>query len=318
MGDNKVSVIIPVYNTEKFLAKCIDSVLSQTFKEIEIVIVDDGTPDNAGVIADDYASKHSNIKVIHKKNAGLAEARKTGIKEATCKYFMHLDSDDTLPEDSVKALYDEIVEKDVDIIYGNLNRVYEDVCTSVISHRRSGILDKDKFVEYLLEVDCPCCSCGYISKRELWNDNIFPEEKLVLPSEDVFLNIRMSEYVGKVGFINKSVYNYYYNPNSLSVTGRLNNQELWKRYFILLKENLKSRGILEKFEKQIYIYEVDRIAFYISNADYSDSWIQEVLKANYSELPLKTKCLRLLLPHPILLKGAIKANRTIKRVTSKN
>ena len=100
----KISVTIPIYNTEATLPRCIDSVLKQTFQDFEIVLVDDGSPDGAGKIADSYAEAHSNILVVHKNNAGLAEARKSGVKAASGEYVVPLDSDDELPENALELL----------------------------------------------------------------------------------------------------------------------------------------------------------------------------------------------------------------------
>ena len=97
----KISVTIPIYNTEATLPRCIDSVLKQSFRDFEIVLVDDGSPDGAGKIADRYAEKYSNIVVVHKKNAGSAEARRSGVESASGEYVVPLDSDDELPENAL-------------------------------------------------------------------------------------------------------------------------------------------------------------------------------------------------------------------------
>ena len=97
-----VSVIIPVYNTEKYLLKCVDSVLAQTYTNIEIILVEDGSPDNCPTLCDEYAKKDSRIKVIHKKNEGSSLARKTGINNANGEYLAFVDSDDWVEENYIK------------------------------------------------------------------------------------------------------------------------------------------------------------------------------------------------------------------------
>ena len=101
----KVSVVIPVYKVEQYLRRCVDSVLAQTLSDLEIILVDDGSPDHCPEICDEYASKHENIRVIHKPNGGLASARNAGMKVATGQYLFFLDSDDWLDADGLEQLY---------------------------------------------------------------------------------------------------------------------------------------------------------------------------------------------------------------------
>lgn len=95
MNDIKVSIIVPIYNVEKYLCRCMDSLLNQTLKDIEIIMVDDGSPDNCPQMCDEYAKKDSRVKVIHKKNAGLGEARNSGLKIISGKFVAFVDSDDS-------------------------------------------------------------------------------------------------------------------------------------------------------------------------------------------------------------------------------
>lgn len=100
-----ISVIVPIYNVEKYLNKCVDSLLNQTYKKLEIILVNDGSPDNCGKICDDYEKKDNRIKVIHKKNGGLSDARNVGLKNANGKYVCFIDSDDYVTEDYIEYLY---------------------------------------------------------------------------------------------------------------------------------------------------------------------------------------------------------------------
>ncbi len=102
----KVSVVVPVYNVEKYLERCIESIRNQTLEDIEIILVDDGSPDNCPKICDGFAEKDSRIKVIHKKNGGLSSARNAGIYAATGEYIGYIDSDDYAEPDMFEILYD--------------------------------------------------------------------------------------------------------------------------------------------------------------------------------------------------------------------
>lgn len=111
----KISVIVPVYNTEKYLRQCIDSILGQTFKDIEVICIDDGSTDRSPQILDDYADNDCRVKVIHKANGGLVSARKTGLKEATGEYIGYVDSDDWIEANMYEELLGTLVNKQVDI-----------------------------------------------------------------------------------------------------------------------------------------------------------------------------------------------------------
>ena len=112
-----VSVIIPIYNVEKYLRQCIDSVLSQTYGDLEIILVDDGSPDKCGEICDEYALKDSRISVIHKENGGLSDARNAGLKAAQGEYIYFLDSDDYIRKDAMQLLVNTAEKEKADIIF---------------------------------------------------------------------------------------------------------------------------------------------------------------------------------------------------------
>ena len=100
----KISVIVPIYNTEKYLKRCFDSILSSTYENLEVILVDDGSPDNSGKICDEYAARDSRIRVIHKKNGGLSSARNAGLDIATGDYVTFVDSDDYIASDIYEKL----------------------------------------------------------------------------------------------------------------------------------------------------------------------------------------------------------------------
>lgn len=108
---DKVTVVIPIYNVERFLKEAIDSAINQTYKNIEIILVDDGSTDNSGNICDEYVKLDNRIKVIHKENGGLSTARNAALEVYTGKYIMFLDSDDFLELDAVEKMYNKIEEK---------------------------------------------------------------------------------------------------------------------------------------------------------------------------------------------------------------
>ena len=112
-----ISVIVPIYNVEKYLARCVDSIVNQTYKNLEIILVDDGSPDRCPQMCDDYAEKDSRIKVVHKKNGGLSDARNAGMAVATGEYISFIDSDDWIETSMFELLLNNIFQYDCEIHY---------------------------------------------------------------------------------------------------------------------------------------------------------------------------------------------------------
>lgn len=120
----KVSIIVPIYNVQKYIYKCIDSILSQTYKNLEIILVDDGSPDNCGKICDEYASKDNRIIVVHTKNGGLSAARNVGLNKSTGNFIIFVDSDDYLENSAIEDCLNYIKTNNCDILIFNWYNVY--------------------------------------------------------------------------------------------------------------------------------------------------------------------------------------------------
>ena len=123
MESDKISIIVPVYKVEQYLDRCVNSLVNQTYKNIEIILVDDGSPDNCPQMCDDFARKDSRIRVIHKKNGGLSDARNTGLRMATGEYVMYVDSDDYIENNSCERLIEDI-NTNIDIVIGACKKIH--------------------------------------------------------------------------------------------------------------------------------------------------------------------------------------------------
>lgn len=310
----QVAVIIPIYKTEATLARCIDSVLAQTMPASEIILVDDGSPDHAGDIADDYALKHDCIKTIHKPNGGLAEARRTGVSNATTPLVMFLDSDDTLSPDAIEFMHGKIMEHNLDMAYGCYRRIEQGSNPFEQHHPVEGVLTGEQFLAQNLSLGAINSCCNNLSRRDLWTDDIFPPHDMLLPSEDTITTIALSFKCQRVGQWNHPTYNYYCTPGSLSVSGRLSQQSKWKQYFNLLEDMLNAHGVAQRYARHLHILKVDRLAFYIKELDTSDKWTHDIINDHsHNDLPTKTQVLQSLLHVPRLLHLLIAINRQLKR-----
>lgn len=310
----KVSIIIPVYKTEATLPRCIDSALAQTYSNIEIVIVDDGSPDRAGEIADQYAAKHPNIVVVHKKNGGLAEARKSGIAAASGEFFVPLDSDDTIPENAVELLIHHCENAHLDLCYGTFLRIVGDKRT-MFNHSFTGVINGEQFRMRTLTIGNNYGACFCMSRREVWHDDVFPPAGKRFPSEDVLINVRLAKYLKRVGIYNDCVYHYYLNPDSLSNAGTLWSMDLWEAFFDEMRTYLSESNLLDDTtEHTIRVREVEHLGFWVKDIDKQHPWYKKVMNYSTRTYPRKTRVLHALLHCPPLLRWCIKMNRKRKNL----
>lgn len=209
-----ISVIIPVYNVEPYIAECIESIQNQTYINLEIILVDDGSTDNSVDICDQYAAYDERIKVIHQENAGVSAARNTGIEAATGEYISFVDSDDyigpTLYEDMLKVLK----EHDLDIIEFT---AFRDKGGEIIEGCNDGsleIFNRDEALKMAMH-DCFVAVWSQLYKRSAIDDVRFPVGRKF---EDTAVSYRFIANTKRVGHINRCYYYYRLNPNSITQT----------------------------------------------------------------------------------------------------
>lgn len=225
-----VSVIIPVFNVEKYLSTCVESVLNQTYNEIEVILVDDGSEDSSGAMCDQFAITDSRIRIVHKENAGLGYARNTGLEMANGEFVVFIDSDDYIDTRMIERLVNKSVETDSDTVFCGLTRVYEDgneVCVPAFYNNRS-FVGKQIIDNVLLEMvgSKPQDSEDANLFMSVWhalysmdvvkqNDVRFPSEREIM-CEDIMFHIKYLRYANKVTYISDCLYYYRVNPKSLS------------------------------------------------------------------------------------------------------
>lgn len=219
-----VSVIIPVYNVEKYLNRCIKSVLGQTYKNLEIILVDDGSTDNSSQICDEYKKIDSRIIVIHKENGGLSDARNAGINKATGKYITFIDSDDSIEKDMIEYLYLLMKKYKTkmslcchNIIYEKRNKVIS------LGNGKEEVLSSEKCIEKMLyHKDVDTSAWAKLYAKNLFDDISYPKGFLF---EDIGTTYKLfieSKYIA-CGYENK--YNYWIRKNSI-VTGVFSEKKL--------------------------------------------------------------------------------------------
>ena len=240
MSNNElISVIVPIYKVEDYLRKCVNSIINQTYKNLEIILVDDGSPDNCPKICDEYARQDSRIKVIHKENGGLSDARNAGMEIATGEYISFIDSDDYISDDFIETLYTTMKTENSDIVECDIVR-FEDGTTPVIEKENCEInsFSTEKGLSLLIAENK--------FHQHVWNKLYKSEFALKIPfakgklNEDEFWTYQIFGQAEKVTKINKSM--YFYLQRSGSIMGE--------------NFNLRRLDALEaKAERQKYIEE---------------------------------------------------------------
>lgn len=213
-----ISVIIPVYNTENYLQQCLESIIKQTYKNLEIIVVDDGSTDKSGVIADEFSLKDTRIKVIHKPNGGVSSARNTGINIANGKWIGFVDSDDTVEENYFETLINNALENNADISFGISNIIdgkndpvknnYTPTVKCFTSHEA---------IIHLLKADYFGCGINKIYRSNLSRGNLFPQN--IRQNEDLLVNFFCFKNAGKIVYTDAKLYNYTHRIGSACRNG---------------------------------------------------------------------------------------------------
>lgn len=213
-----ISVIVPIYNVEKYLARCVDSIVNQTYKNLEIILVDDGSPDLCPQMCNDYAEKDSRIKVVHKKNGGLSDARNAGMAVATGEYISFIDSDDYVSDDFFECLLDVMNKENSDIAECSVVKFYDDnrfdefsddlsVKTYDTQDAMSALIAENPFHQHVW---------NKLYKIELVKDIPYAVGKL---NEDEFWTYRVFGRANKVARINETMYYYFQRSSSIMGVG---------------------------------------------------------------------------------------------------
>lgn len=247
-----VSVIIPVYNVEKYIYRCVDSVIAQTLKEIEIILVDDGSPDGSPAICDEYTRQDPRIQVIHKENGGLASARNAGMKIAKGEYIFFLDSDDWLELDGLETLYRKAKETKVDFVkYRAIRSFWPElpehtpVRVEPIRELQEGLYDRKRIIEEVyprlfatnqITMGAVVGAWGAMYKTDFINAHQVYFDEEIKFSEDVIFSARVVKAAKSFYFIDEAgVYHYFYNPESISKSFRAGRWESCKKLIAACK-----------------------------------------------------------------------------------
>ena len=273
----KVSVILPVYNVEEYLDKCLDSLVNQTLKDIEIIVVNDGSPDNSQKIIDKYARKYKNVKPHIKENGGLSDARNFGLTKAKGEYISFIDSEDYTEVTMLEKMYEKATKEKLDIVVCDCYKVYPNNDTKEIL--KSNLNYTENTVKnYLLS---PPMAWSRLYKKELFKNIKFTKG---IYYEDLECTPKLVKYTNKIGFLEEPLYYYLQREGSIMKQKEFNNKFL--DIFTVLESNKKE--LEKKYPEEIeYLYITHllrtatlRFLDYPNHKEYLNK-INSIIKNNY-------------------------------------
>lgn len=279
MKNDLISIIIPVYKVEKYLEKCIESVLKQTYTNLQIILVDDGSPDNCGKICDEYAKRDSRIDVIHKVNGGLSEARNVGISKAKGRYIGFVDSDDYIKENMYEILLNLIKKYDADVSICNLYDVIDG--NEYIRNKENGIREYsrlDILKEVLLDKNIQSYAWNKLYKKELFDEVKYPIGKKY---EDIGTTFYVFEKCNKI--VVTSEPEYYYLKRSDSLVNNVTESTVFDYMELILQRYLYINDNIKEL-KQYNDYYLVRTLLTANNDIKELKQIEEKTKQKYNEL----------------------------------
>lgn len=258
-----ISIVIPVYNTEKYLRRCIDSILIQTYRDFEAIFVDDGSSDNSGVILDDYQQKDLRVRVFHQENQGVSKARYFGVDQTRGEWVTFVDSDDYLPQDALMH-YSSHFTDDTDIVIGWLNDFrYKEDSLSIEEYRRRNI-----------------SRCGvvvgpptHIYRRRILTPYVFDIPREIVMGEDMLMNIRIAFNTNRpVSITHYFVYNYDLAENKGNTTNSFRTSMEYEHNYHQLR--LKSIPVAchQKYMKEMVGIRMYELLRYIDAHPFDRTW----------------------------------------------
>ena len=275
--DEKISVIVPVYNVEQYLERCVDSIINQTYKNLEIILVNDGSTDNSGQLCDELAKKDDRIRVIHKKNGGLSDARNVGIDEAEAELVGFIDSDDYIDEDMYEVLINNLKAANADLSMCGHYDVYNNVPESQVSDKKTWELSTQEAIKMVMEAKI----LSVTAVNKLYKKSLFSELKFEIGkiAEDAFIMIKLLDKCNKIVATNEKKYYYVHRENSITTQKFslkfLNVIEAYEQNKeIILEKYPELKEVAQMRMNWAYFYVLDRL---LLDKEYNDKKLENKL-----------------------------------------
>lgn len=286
----KVSVIVPIYKVEKYIKECIESIINQSYKNLEIILIDDGTPDNCGIICDDYSIIDKRIRVIHKKNGGLSSARNAGLDIATGGYILFVDSDDTISTNMIFEMVEVSQKYNADIVCCDFGINSLKKCTD--SEQKIYAMSKEQAIINLFdEVGYKFYAWNKLYKSEILKNIRFPEGRIYEDIKTIYLAFKQAN---NIVYLKKELYAYRIRQDSIT------NSEFSNKIYDLVHS---INFVINDIQKEKSLYKntisgyIRYYCYFINNALINNSNIKEEL--NYIRKIIRSNLFTIILTNKI-------------------
>ena len=263
-----ITIIVPNYNSEKYLPRCIDSILAQTYTDFELLLINDGSTDSSGVICDEYATKDSRIRVFHKENGGVSSARNVGLDNAKGEWIGWVDSDDYIASNMYENLFNTIEITGADYVYCNF---YMDYGTRKEIYYCPNSTNKNDLLIKWLREDWNVL-WNTLVKRELYETNKLRFDTDFNFAEDFFMTTSLYLISKRIVNIDKGLY-FYNRCNEHSICANNFNLSDLKKAYSTLFSSFKKKGIFDKYKKYLYWRVLDKYQHWLMDADLFENYI---------------------------------------------
>ena len=273
----KISIIVPVYNVEAYLERCVESILKQTYSNLEILLVNDGSTDKSGELCDQLALRDQRIRVIHKENGGLSDARNRGIDEASSDLIGFIDSDDYIDKDMYETLYRHLRESNSDLSMCGHYDVFHQIPEKQVSEIKTWNLSSEEAIKMVMEAKVlSVTAVNKLYKKELFNHLKFEVGKI---AEDAFIMIRLLDQCQKVVATNEKKYYYVHRENSITTQKFslkfLNVIEAYEQNANIIREHYPALADVATMRLNwAYFYVLDRL---LIDSDFKDKLLEDKL-----------------------------------------
>lgn len=261
----KISIIVPIYNAQKTLERCIDSILNQDFSDFELLLIDDGSKDDSGKICDIYAEKDNRVRVIHKENSGVSASRNLALREAKGKYLQFLDADDWITPNATRLLVESMEANNCDMVVADFYRVIGERLSHKGSIDEDGVLSREEFANHMMEN--PADFYYGVLWNKLYKKSIIEEKQLCMNPkiswcEDFMFNLEYIRHCGDIFVLQVPIYYYVKTKGSLvsqsmSLTKTIKTKMMVFEYYNEFYKQIFTEEEYEKKRLQIYSYLID-------------------------------------------------------------
>lgn len=258
----KISIIVPIYKAEKYINRCIDSIIAQTFTDWECILVDDGSPDNSGKICDEYAECDERFRIIHKDNGGVSSARQVGLDLARGDYVIHADPDDWIEPNMLEELYTKAMDIDADMVICDL--IFDKSSESYISKQEPSGYDRTNLLLSLFEGKLHGSCCNKLVRINLFEKYNIKFPKQLSVHEDMYVTASLFLRNLKVAYLNKALYHYVIGINENSISQRVGQSYDYDVMIMNMFDELLESDTCKKYAHRLFAKKIVEKEFYRS------------------------------------------------------